>query len=777
MRTEIRFNDDNWLFYKGDIAEDIPYDKGSVYSQSKTTRKLIGPAAYGYFDKPDSYYINDETMLQSVGWKRVSVPHDYIIDQTPDAQQNSAMGYFKYENAWYRRHFSLPEGLSNKRVTLQFDGIAGNATVYLNGCLVKRNFSRYNSFEVDISDVVFYHKENVLAIYVEAKNFEGWWYQGGGIYRDVRLVITEPVAIDLYGVYAPAKKLDEKTWTVNFETTIVNDSFQEAQIEVTSTILNAMGDPVATAQGVGTIALRETATVCYTATVASPHLWDIDDPYLHTVKTQLVLNGEVIDENCTRIGFRTVELVPNKGLFLNGRKILLKGVCCHQDFGLTGLAVPENVAKHKVKLIKDMGANAFRTSHYQNSTATMDALDEYGFIVMDEVRWFETNDEALEQLRSLVKRDRNRPGVVFWSTGNEEPHHLLEQGRKIHKNMAAVVRKLDNTRFVMTAQSHTPTESTVFDDCDVIGINYGLEHYEAVHALYPDKLIFASECCATGTSRGWHILSNENGRIQDRDRDTNSWFRGRELTWNFLTSKDYIIGGFQWDAIEHRGEAAWPTLCSRSGAIDLFLQKKGAFYQNKSHWTTEPMVHIVPHWNFHGMEGHPITVTVYTNCDELELFLNGKSLGRKDIELYGRGEWSVPFAPGALVCKGYRNGQTVCEHSRQTTKAPARLVLRQELPMRCNGYDIGLFTCECVDEDGLVVENATPFVKFSVNEGAKIVGTGSDHCDHNNVTLPERKMYAGKILIAVRASAGSELHLYAESDNLGMAELVVPYQA
>lgn len=775
MRTEINLNG-NWLFYKGDIEEPIPYDKGAVYSQSKTTRKLIGPASYGYFDVPDAYFWGIGTEIRSVGWKRVQLPHDYIIDQTPNEDKNPALGYFEYDNSWYRKHFTLPEGMKDKRVTLQFDGIAGNATVYLNGCLIKRNFSRYNSFEADITDNVFYDRENILAVYVEAKSFEGWWYQGGGIYRDVRLVITEPVAIDLYGVYAPARKLDDHNWVVDFQTEIVNDSYSDAQVTAISILLDAQGNSVATAQGKGSIPLQEKGIIKYCANVTDPHLWDIDDPYLYTVKTVLCLNDTEIDENFARIGFRTIELDANKGFLLNGKKTILKGVCCHQDFGLTGLAVPENVAKYKIKLIKEMGANAFRTSHYQNSAATMDALDELGFIVMDEVRWFESNDEALDQLRALVKRDRNRPSVVFWSTGNEEPHHIIDEGRRIHKTMAAAIRKLDNTRFVMTAQSHSPEKSTVFDDCDVIGINYGLEQYEEVHKLYPDKLIFASECCATGTSRGWYMLPNENGRIQDKDRDTNNWFRGRELTWKFLTSKDYIIGGFQWDAIEHRGEAMWPALCSKSGAIDLFLQKKGAFYQNKSHWTDEPMVHIVPHWNFKGMEGKNITVTVYTNCDEIELFLNGESIGKKLIEKYGRGEWNVVYAPGELKCVAYKNGEKACEHIRRTTKAPARLVLRQELEMRANTYDIGIFTCECVDEDGLVVDNATPFVKFSVNEGAKIVGTGSDNCDHNKVTLAERRMYAGKITVGVKAWKGEELHLYAENDELGLTELVVPFK-
>ena len=771
MRTQIDLNN-GWLFHKGDIKLPRPADKGPTYSQSKTVRKLIGPAAYGYYDKPDSYDLDGD--VRSEGWKYVNLPHDYIVDQDNDPTQNNAHGFFKYDNAWYRRHFKLEEGARGKRILLMFEGIAGRSTIYLNGCLMKHNFSSYNSFFVDISANVYFDRENVIAVYVNTEEFEGWWYQGGGIYRNVSLLITDPVAIDVYGVYAPAKKVGEKQWQVDFETTVVNDTYEDRRVSVVSGIYDSDGNEVASAKAEGAVPLREKTTLKYSLEVYNPLLWDTENPNLYTVKTVLTEKGGMTDKSTTRIGFRTVELDSEKGLLLNGKKTFINGLCCHQDFGLTGLAVPDNIAKYKIALMKEMGANGFRTTHYQNSAATMDALDELGFLVMNETRWFEATEEAMEQLETLVKRDRNRPSVIFWSTGNEEPLQATENGRLIHKAMAAKIKKLDNTRFITAAECHAPDNSTIYDDCDLVGINYNIELYDKIHKQYPDKLFFASECCATGTIRDWNLPSNLNGKIIDKDHDTNNWFRGRENTWKFLKERPYIIGAYQWAAVEHRGEAEWPAVCSKSGAIDLFLQKKGAFYQNMSHWTDKPMAHIVPHWNFKGLEGEPIPVTVYTNCDELELFLNGESLGRKPIEKYGHGEWQVNYVPGTLTVKGYRDGKLAAEDQRKTSKPADRLVLRADNKFEANGTDIALFTCECIDEDGLPVPNAAEYVRFSVTAPARIVGTGSANDDHNRVSLAERRMYAGKITVAVRPAKGQKiLELFAESDRCGIAKIIL----
>lgn len=776
MRKEILLNDD-WLFHKGDIKFERGIDKGPMYSQSKTERKQIGPASYFYLDTPDPYsgFATGNSILSYEHWERVQLPHDFIVDQDLDRYQNNCHGYVKYDNAWYRKHFTLPEGSENKRVLLRFDGIATLSTIYLNGCVMRHNFSAYNTIEVDISDYVFYDKENVISVYVNTtEEFEGWWYQGGGIYRDVWLTVTEPVAIELYGVYAPYKKINDTDWQIDFETTVVNSSYEDSEISIESSVIDADGKVVAVAVGDGKVTLRDKCTVCYSTTVSSPKLWDCDTPNLYSVKSVLKINGEPVDEDNTRIGFRTVDITVDNGLLLNGKKTFIKGVCAHQDFGLTGLAVPDNIARYKVSLIKEMGANGYRTSHYQQTTSYMDAFDEMGFLVMDEARWFDSTPESLEQIESLVKRDRNRPSVIFWSTSNEEPNHITDNGRRIHKAISAHIRKLDRTRYITAAQDKTPEKSTIYDECDLIGINYNLGIYDTVHEMRPNKPVFASECCATGTSRDWNFDYDGSFRLKDKDRDTNSWFLGREKTWKFLTSRPYVFGAYQWAAVEHRGEAAWPWMCSKSGALDIFLQKKGAFYQNKSHWTDEPMAHIVPHWNFKGLEGQDVIVTVYTNCDELELFLNGNSLGRKEIEKYGHGEWNVPYEAGKLSVKGYSAGVLVCEDERTTTGRPVALRLTCDNDFKANGRDIALFTCECLDENGNVVPDAAEYVQFSAKEPAQVIATGSDSSDPNRVSNSARKMYMGKIRVALKPQAGQEeIVLTAISDNCGVTRITV----
>lgn len=762
MRKEIILS--NWLFHKGDIEIPKPVEKGPIYTQSKTERKLSGPASYNYLDTPDPYY--PAKSLHSDRWKMVTVPHDYVVTQDLSKDENNALGYLHYDNAWYRNHFTLPEGSENKRITLRFDGVTGKSTVYLNGCLMYHNFSTYNTFEIDISDNVYYDKENIIAVYVNTEEWEGWWYQGGGIYRDVTLTITEPIAIDLWGVYAPYERINDTDWQINFKTTVVNSDYSDCTVTAESRVIGADGICVAEGSGNGKIEFREKGIIEYSAIVKNPFLWDVDNPNLYTIKTVLKQDGEEIDENITRIGFRTIEVSVDKGLLLNGKKTFIKGVCAHQDFGLTGLAVPENIAKYKMKLIKEMGANGYRTSHYQQTSAYLDACDELGLLVMDETRWFESTEESFEQLESLIKRDRNRPSVIMWSTGNEEPYHTTDVGYRIHKAVASYIRKLDNTRLITAAEDKSPEKSTIYDECDIVGINYNLNIYDTVHKLSPDKVLFASECCATGTTRDWNYDSGFNGRLRDKDADTNNWFLGREKTWKFLMERPYVIGCYQWIAVEHRGEALWPTICSKSGALDLFLQKKGAFYQNKSHWTDDPMVHIVPHWNFEGLEGKDILVTVYTNCEELELILNGQSLSKKQIEKYGHGEWNVPYETGTLEVKGYINGMLVATDKRVTTGKPVALKLTQDNDFTANGKDIALFTCECVDANGNMVPDASEFVRFSVNSPAVIVGTGSDNCDHKNVANGERKMYMGKIRIAVKPEKGQKrLKLLAVSDN------------
>ncbi len=758
-----------WLYHKGDITLPPIEHKGPIYTQSKTVRKQNGPAAYGYIDKTDHFLYDMNQTLVTDHWVYVDLPHDYIIEQAPTLGNNCSMGFFNYHNAWYRKHFTLSEDDgADRRVILYFEGIAGNSTIYLNGCLVKRNFSAYNGIYVDVSDVVHYGKDNVIAIHIDRSDYEGWWYQGGGIYRNVKLIVTDKLGLDLFGVYAPTEKVKDGEWNVNFQTEITNDRDTEEQFSVLSVIKDTEGNEISKAEATAEISPRSKTVVKYTAKVLNPALWDCENPNLYTIETQIMQGDDIVDNDTTRIGFRTIELDLEKGFLLNGVPTYINGVCCHQDYGITGLAVPDNVARYKIRLIKEMGANGFRTSHYENSVSVMDALDENGFLVMNEARRFESTEEGLEQMRNLVKRDRNRPSVIFWSTGNEEPLQSHPWGDKIHRRLAAEIRKHTNGGFIMSAQDRDVLNSTVYENCDIIAVNYNLGNYDALHEKYPDKLMLASECCATGTTRNWYFDSTAEGKVRDFDANTSSWFMGRELTLKHIKERPHFIGFYQWAAVEHRGEAAWPYVCSKSGAIDLFLQKKGAFYQNKSHWTTEPMVHINCHWNFKGLEGQEIFIPVYTNCDELEMFLNGESQGKKQIEKFGQGIWNIPYTPGVIEIKGYIDGKEAANDQIMTTGRPNTLRLTLDNDFEFNGKDLALFTCECLDENGNVVPDADEFVSFTVSRPSKIVGTGSDTCDHVPVTERERKMYMGKISVAVKPATGEEeIILTAQSANCG----------
>ncbi len=765
MREKILF-DENWLFHLGDIPYKMPTQKGPIYTQAKTERFHYGPAGKHYRAVDDDFSKTEE--LNPETWVTVNLPHDYIIGQEPKEEYNNALGYFKYENAWYRKTFSLSEEDKEKRICLYFEGIATNATIYLNGCLMKHNFCGYNSFEVDITDYVEFDSENVLAVYVDGTgNMEGWWYQGAGIYRHVWLVKTAQVAVDLYGIYVKPRK-EDICWNVEIENTIRNDSYEKQEVTVITDIMD--GDKVVLSlEKDAVVAAREKRVIAFGGAVKEPQLWSIETPYQYVARTKILCEGEEIDNSETKFGFRTFAFDKENGLFLNGEKIFINGLCAHADFGLTGKAVPDNIQKHKVALMKEMGANGFRCSHYPHSEATMDALDEMGFVVMAETRWFESTEEGIEQLEMLVKRDRNRPSVLFWSVGNEEPKFSSESGIRICMHMMDVVRKLDDTRMIICAVD-APGDSTVYDHLDAIGINYNLNKYDELHEKYPDKMIFASECCATGTTRGWYYDdAPKKGYINAFDKDTTHWFRGRENTWKFFGEREWIVGAYQWTAFEHRGECVWPRLSSQSGAIDLYLQKKDAFYQNQSLFIQDrPILHLLPHWNFEGREGDEIQVGTYTNCEEVELFLNGMSQGRKKVERFGNARWMVVYHPGTILAVGYNNGVPVIEEKCMTTKRPYALVLKQENHnITANGQDMVLLSCYCIDQDGLEVPTATPFVRFTTNSYGTIVGTGSDICDHHPVTDTDRRMRAGRISIVVQAGKqAGMLKVYAEADGL-----------
>ncbi len=778
LREKINF-DSGWLFHRGDIKPKFPETKGTAYTSAKTERYHMGPASPAYYADEDSF--DNKALHNSERWKSVTLPHDYVIEGIPDEHENCALGFLHYGNAWYRKKFTLPKEDEGRRITILFEGVATHATVYLNGCLLKHNFCGYTSFEVDITDTAIYGGENLLAVYVNTEEHESWWYEGGGIYRHVFLCKTDATSLDLWGIYVLPERICENKWKLTVENTVRRDDKGEKNIRLESEIIDKYGKTVATLSAKGSVDGFDKSVLKASTTLENVELWSLENPCLYTCKTKVFVTDDTVERECdadsVKFGFRYFYADPENGFFLNGKHVILQGVCGHADCGLTGKAVPDNIHREKVHMMKEMGANAYRTSHYPQSEALMDAFDELGMLVMDETRWFESTDEGLEQLTMLMKRDRNRPSVIFWSVGNEEALFVTEQGRRICKRMMALAHKLDSSRLIMTANDRDPEHATVYDENEVIGINYNLHIYESVHNQRPDKALFASECAATGTTRGWYYPNDpSHGYISAYDADTNKWFRGREYTWKMLMSHEWIMGGFQWIAFEHRGEAVWPRLCSQSGAIDLFLQKKDAFWQNISHWTEKPMVHLLPHWNFRGREGEDIRVSAYTNCESVELFLNGESLGKKEVERYGHAEWQVEYIPGKLEVKAYKDGKIAANDVRETSDDGYRLALRLENKeeLRAGGNDLAIVTCYVLDREGREVYDASPFVRFTTNGNGSIYSTGSDISDHTSLFLPDRQMRAGRVTAAVKTgNTPGEMRVYAEANGLLTASLKI----
>lgn len=808
MREIINF-DRGWLYHAETPRDtEMPMNKGLKYVSAKTQTAKYGPAARKHFDVPDSWSFEDEMIPEK--WEGVTLPHDYMIGETPDQNENAAWGFVRYHNAWYRKHFTVDPSDRGKRITLLFDAISGNSTIWLNGCLMAHNYCAYTPVEVDISDYVFYDRDNVIAIHIDCTLTENWSYQGGGIYRHAHLIKTDKVCVDLYGDFV-YPLLENGKWRVPVRTTVRNDTYGDAQVRLIHALMDPQGKETVSFETFGTAPLRQCTEIQSEGTVTNPKLWDIDTPRQYTLITRVFKKSagreEAVhivsadgkhrldqeektfetaadgwyecDSYSTRFGFRDVRMDPDQGLFLNGRHVKIQGICAHQDFGLTGKAIPDNICRYQVQLAKRMGANGWRCSHYPQNPATMDALDEMGFLVMAEVRHFASTAEALHEVDMTVKRDRNRPGVIFWSSGNEElEYHTLEQGLYIQRAMRARIKKLDPYRPVSSAAGFSE-KAIVFDACDLLMINYRFYWIDRIHAAHPDLPVVSSENVAVGMSYGTYFGPRpEDGResAYDHPRDAANRYLGREGTWKDIAQRPWLMGGYQWQGFEYRGEATWPRVCSISGAIDLFLRPKESFYQNQSHWTKEPMVYLFPHWNHQGLEGESIDVWAYTNCDRAELFLNGESLGARTVEEYGHAEWKVPFTPGRLEVKAYRDGKLAAVDVRETTGCAAALQLELESGLAAAGRgDVALVACYALDSEGRRVPDAAVTVHFDCDPTGRVIGTGADNTDHMPVWCRDRKMYMGRAAAAVLiGDEPGEVRVFARAEGLKQAVLHIP---
>ena len=764
---------DGWKFCVSAENFSTPLHKQAHYEGAKTENRLRGFASL--------HYDTNNGRCNEL-WKPVSVPHDYIIQQTPSPDYTGALGSQDYPEAWYRRNLKFTEDDRGRRIVLCFEAVATRCEVYFNGCFICENHTAYTPFEADISDFVQFGEgeTNLLAVRIlPTKEHEGWWYTGAGITRPVWLLKTDPAAIDHRGIWVRPVKVSDTLWRCEIETTLVNEKTTAETVTVKSDIEGKTVLSEAVLQPYAKTVVRQSIEV------ENPRLWDTEHPNLYSCRSTVLRGEEEIDALNTTFGFRTAEFCTD-GFYLNGKKTFIKGVCMHEDYGITGRAVPPAILRYRVRLMREMGANGWRCAHYPHSIVAMDALDRAGMLTMAETRHFSSAPEHMEQLEVLVRRDRNHPSVILWSIGNEEWYFTEERGARIAHRMMAAIRHLDPDRDVTCAVDKNVDKAPVHDVVDVMGVNYNMKFVDALHENRPDKPMVYSECTAAGTSDRWYSESDgAAGKMSGYDHQSYSFGHSAAYTWKFITDRPFIAGGFQWAGMEYRGEAEWPRLCSISGAVDLFLQKKDNFRHMRAIWTDEPQVYLIPHWNMRGREGEVLPIFVYTNCNKVTLTLNGRILGTKDASRYENVRFDVPYEPGVLCATGLdENGNEIARYEAKTTGEACGLRLRldNEAEVRAEGIGAAAhITAYAVDKDGNEVPDAADTLTFSITGAATssseehlrravILGTGSSNCDPVPCHVRTRKMENGRAAVCVCTGEG-ETRVLVHGDRLGWAYL------
>jgi len=772
MRTVYNL-DLGWRFHRGELVTEVDNSHSASYQSSKA-----GAAGGGA-----------KKEFADSQWRLVDLPHDYMAESEMAAENLHSHGYRERTNAWYRKSFTLDEALKGKALTICFEGTAVDAEFYFNGSLMERRFSAYTETVFDITDRAYFDgRPNVLAVHINGFSTEGWWYEGSGIYRHVKLYAADKLHIDHNGIFAKPllKKGTKNSWNVELTTTLYNRAYEDDAATVRATLFD--GDTVI-AQSVSPLTLVAGLTKVdakQKLSVSRPTRWDVDNPKLYDLRVEVVKDGEVLDNDTVRIGFRTFYMDAEKGFFLNDRPLKIKGTCNHQDHAGVGVAIPDTLQYYRIQRLKDFGCNAYRASHNLPSKEVLDACDELGLIVMDENRRFESREEVLEFLRIMVKRDRNHPSVMFYSLFNEEPLQNVEEGGRIFRHMRKVVEQLDDSRLI-TGAINAPAVSHegAGEYMDVIGINYAIDATESIHLNHLDRPIIGSENNSAVTTRGCYASDKEGAQVlsQYDGEEVVPWGQSIAKTWDFTRKHDYHAGIFIWTGFDYRGEPTpfkWPSVSSQFGIMDTCGFAKESFYYNKACFTDKPMVHLMPHWNWR--DGETVRVVAITNCDEAELLVNGVSLGKKAADVCDQPTWEVPFTKGRIEAKAYRNGKCVARDVQRTVGKPRAIKIDTYRDyVTDDGQDVVIVNCSVVDARGREVPTATNHLYFEIEGDGVLLGVGNgDPNSHESDVLPERNLFAGHCQAIIRALPQAKtLKIRVTGDKLEAAEFapaIIPVQ-
>lgn len=743
--------DFGWRFHFGN-ADDAAKDFGFGYDRTgnfQKTGNFIGASALA-FDDSD--------------WRPLDLPHDWAVELpfhedpalTSKGSYPLGRSYPETSVGWYRRVFDLPATDAGKRIFIEFDGAYRNTMVVLNGFYIGQHAGGYDPFSFDVTDFATPGSPNVLLARVDATLSDGWFYEGAGLYRHVWLVKTHPVHVKKWGTFVRSVVRPQEA-TVLIRTEVNNHGKGAQSARISSTLYDPSGQSVGKAATTSqSIREWETHTWEQEMTVSRPALWSLEKRNLYKLVTEVEAGGQVVDRYETRFGIRTIHFDAQKGFFLNGEPVKLKGTCNHQDHAGLGVALPDAVQYYRIRKLLEMGSNALRTSHNPPTPELLNACDELGMLVFDETRMMSSNPEGLAQFGDLVRRDRNRPSVFMWSMGNEEGVANTKRGVAILTAMKEVASSEDGSRPVSCAPTGA-IGSGGLTVCDVKGYNYMDPQAAAYHRTHPANPVMGTENVSAVGTRGIYITDAALGYVGSYDPYTTTGRASAEGWWRFCDAQPWLAGGFVWTGFDYRGEPSpygWPNIGSQYGIIDTCGFPKDTYYYYRSWWTSDPVLHLFPHWNWPGMEGQEIAVWVHSNLDKVELFLNGQSLGAQQMQKDSHLAWVVKYAPGTIEARGYKGTEHVLTAKRETTGTAARLVITADRQaVLANGEDVAMFAVEVQDAEGRVVPVTDNEVTFHVSGSGKLIGVGNgDPTCHESDKGNSRKAFSGLCMAIVQAS-------------------------
>lgn len=757
---------------------------------------FITTVAYGQgrttvdFDKGWHFHLGDvkngeSATLSDRNWRLLNLPHDWSIEGkfSKDNPATPEGGALPGGIGWYRKTFSVPGDQKNKLMYIDFDGVYQKSDVWINGHHLGFRPNGYISFRYELTPYLNYGaKRNVIAVKVDnSVQPNSRWYSGSGIYRNVWLVTTNEIAIDHWGTYVTTSEVSNTSAKVHIQTVLKNAG--NGHIKLKSTVLDASGKIVKS-----TVSNLTGEAVNQQITVKNPHLWSVDHPYLYKIVSQVLSGNQVLDTYTTPLGIRYFEFDPDKGFSLNGKRLKILGVCDHHDLGSLGAAINTRALERQLQMLKAMGCNGIRTSHNPPAPELLDLCDKMGFIVMDEAfdcwEWRKAKyDYHLyfkewhkRDLEDQVLRDRNHPSVFIWSIGNEIPQQGDTSTLRIAPELAGIVHSLDRTRPITAANDHPDKGNKIIQSgaLDLIGYNYHEFDYATFHDRFPGKKFIATETTSGLETRGHYDMPSDSIRIWparwDRpfkegnpdnsvsayDNVRPSWGSTHEATWKVMKKYDFLSGMFIWTGFDYLGEPtpySWPSRSSYFGIIDLAGFPKDIYYMYQSEWTHKNVLHIFPHWNWE--PGKTVDVwAFYNNADEVELFLNGKSMGFKkktgdDLHVM----WRLKFEPGTLKAVSRKDGKVVLTREIHTAGPAAKIeLIADRKNIKADGKDLSFITVKILDKDGNLVPNADNRVDFKINGPGFIAGVDNgDEVSHDPFKASYRKAFNGLALAIVQS--------------------------